>query len=147
MTRCHPKETKMKRTFAALAIGLALTGQALAWPTKTVTIVVPFPPGGSTDSVARAIAPKLQEKLGQPFVIENKPGATGTIGATVVKRAAPDGHTLLVTSLGPLVIAPHLIKNVPYDPNKDSDLITVAVQAPNVLVAPAASPVGRVAGV
>jgi len=132
---------------AALAVGLALTTQALAWPTKTVTIVVPFPPGGSSDAVARAIAPKLQEKLGQPFVIENKPGATGTIGATVVKRAAPDGYTLLVTSLGPLVITPHLIKDMQYDALKDFDLITVAVQAPNVLVVPAASPFKSVADV
>jgi tripartite-type tricarboxylate transporter receptor subunit TctC len=138
---------KMKRTFAALAIGLALTSQALAWPTKTVTIVVPFPPGGSTDTLARTIAPKLQEKFGQPFVVDNKPGATGTIGATQVKRAAPDGHTLLVTSLGPLVIAPHLIKSVPYEPSKDFDLITVAVQAPNVLVVPASSPFKSVADV
>jgi tripartite-type tricarboxylate transporter receptor subunit TctC len=137
----------MKGTIAALAIGLALTGQALAWPTKPVTMVVPFPPGGSTDTLARAIAPKLQEKLGQPFVVDNRPGATGTIGATAVKRATADGHTLLVTSLGPLVIAPHLIKGLPYDPNKDFDLITVAVQAPNVLVVPAASRFKSVADV
>ena len=137
----------MIRTFAALALGLALTTQAFAWPTKTVTLVVPFPPGGSTDSVARALGPKLQEKFGQSFVVDNKPGATGTIGATFVKRAAPDGHTLLVTSLGPLVIAPHLIKDLPYDPNKDFDLITVVVQAPNVLVVPANSPLKSVADV
>src|SRR5512132_1229982 len=104
----HAKETKMKSMFAALALSLAFATQALAWPTKPVTIVVPFPPGGSTDTLARAIAPKLQEKFGQPFVIDNKPGATGTIGATAVKRATADGHTLLVTSLGPLAIAPHL---------------------------------------
>jgi tripartite-type tricarboxylate transporter receptor subunit TctC len=137
----------MNRIFAALAMSLALSTQALAWPTKPVTIVVPFPPGGSTDTLARAIAPKLQEKFGQPFVVENKPGATGTIGATGVKRAAPDGQTLLVTSLGPLVIAPHLIKGMQYDPNKDFDLITVAVQAPNVLVVPANSPFKSVADV
>jgi tripartite-type tricarboxylate transporter receptor subunit TctC len=142
------QETQMKSTLATLSLCVALASQALAWqPTKTVTIVVPFPPGGSTDSVARAIAPKLQEKLGQPFVIDNKPGATGTIGATFVKRAAPDGHTLLVTSLGPLVITPHLIKEMQYDPNKDFDLITVAVQAPNVLVVPAASSFRTVADV
>lgn len=137
----------MKRMFAAFVVGLALTSQAFAWPTKPVTVVVPFPAGGSTDTLARAVAPKLQEKFGQPFVVDNKPGATGTIGATAVKRAAPDGHTLLVTSLGPLVIAPHLIKSVPYDPGKDFDLITVAVQAPNVLVVPAASPFKSVADV
>jgi len=137
----------MKRMFAALALGLALTTSVQAWPTKPVTIVVPFPPGGSTDMLARSIAPVLQEKLGQPFVIDNKPGATGTIGATFVKRAAPDGYTLLVTSLGPLVIAPHLIKGMQYDAGKDFDLITVAVQAPNVLVVPADSPFKSVADV
>ncbi len=132
----------MKKLFTALAISLAFSAaaQAQAWPSKSVTLVVPFPPGGSTDTVARAIAPKLTEKLGQPFVVDNKAGATGTIGATQVKRSAPDGYNFLVTSLGPLVIAPHLIRNMPYDTLKDFDTITVAVQAPNVLVVPARSP-------
>ena len=131
----------MKKLVAALALGVFAAGTALAetWPAKTVTLVVPFPPGGSTDSIARAVAPKLQEKYGQSFVVDNKAGATGTIGAGQVKRAAPDGYTFLVTSLGPLVIAPHLIKNVTYDAAKDFDLLTVAVQAPNVLVVPATS--------
>lgn len=137
----------MKRTAIAFAAAFALAGQAIAWPTKPVTVVVPFPAGGSTDTLARALAPKLNEKFGQPFVVDNKPGATGTIGAAQVRRSAPDGHTILVTSLGPLVIAPHLIKNPGYDPGKDFDLITVAVQAPNVLVVPAASPFKSVADV
>jgi tripartite-type tricarboxylate transporter receptor subunit TctC len=97
--------------------------------------------------VARAIGPKLTDKLHQPFLVDNKAGATGTIGATFVKRAAPDGTTFLVTSLGPLVIAPHLIKGMQYDALKDFDLITVAVQAPNVLVVPANSPHKTVADV
>ncbi|CAN7660815.1 tripartite tricarboxylate transporter substrate binding protein [Variovorax sp. LjRoot290] len=139
----------MKKLLGALAIGLAASAAAYAqatstssgqdWPQKPVTLVVPFPPGGSTDMVARAIGPKLTEKLGQPFLVDNKAGATGTIGATLVKRAAPDGYSFLVTSLGPLVIAPHLIKGMQYDALKDFDLITVAVQAPNVLVVPASS--------
>jgi tripartite-type tricarboxylate transporter receptor subunit TctC len=119
-----------------------------AWPgDKPVTLIVPFPPGGSTDQIARTLAPKLQEKLGGTFVVDNKPGATGTIGAGLVKRAAPDGHTLFVSSLGPFVIAPHLIRNVPYDAAKDFELLTVAVQAPNVLVVPSASPLKNVADV
>jgi tripartite-type tricarboxylate transporter receptor subunit TctC len=132
----------MKKFLTASAIALAaMTGvQAQTWPSKPVTLVVPFPPGGSTDSIARAIGPKLSTALGQPFVVENKPGATGTIGAVHVKRAAPDGYTFLVTSLGPLVIVPHLIKPMQYDALKDFDLITVAVHAPNVLAVPAASP-------
>jgi tripartite-type tricarboxylate transporter receptor subunit TctC len=132
----------MKKLFPALAAALllALAGTAQAWPDKSVTLVVPFPPGGSTDLIARILAPKLQEKFGGTFVVDNKAGATGTIGAGQVARAAPDGHTLLVASLGPYVIAPHLIAKVPYDALKDFDYISVAVQAPNVLVVPAASP-------
>ncbi|MFZ5549686.1 MAG: Bug family tripartite tricarboxylate transporter substrate binding protein [Pseudomonadota bacterium] len=139
----------MKTTLVALAIGLAAVGaaQGQAWPDKPVTLVVPFPPGGSTDTLARALGPRLQEKLGQTFIVDNKAGATGTIGAGQVKRAPADGYTFLVTSLGPLVIAPHLIKNVPYEAAKDFDLLTVAVQAPNVLVVPASSPHKSVAEV
>jgi tripartite-type tricarboxylate transporter receptor subunit TctC len=140
---------KLLIPIASIAFGLLAAGavQAQAWPTKPVTLVVPFPPGGSSDTIARAIGAKMQEKLGQPVVIDNKGGATGTIGAGQVKRAAPDGYTLLVSSLGPFVIAPHLIKNVPYDAGKDFDLLTVLVQAPNVLVVPAASPLKSVADV
>lgn len=129
----------MKKLLCALAASLTVAS-AMAWPDKPVTLVVPFPPGGSTDLIARTLAPKLQEKLGGTFIVDNKAGATGTIGAGGVARAAPDGHTLLVSSLGPYVIAPHLLAKVPYDALKDFDYITVAVQAPNVLVVPANSP-------
>jgi tripartite-type tricarboxylate transporter receptor subunit TctC len=129
----------MKKLLCTLAASLAMTS-ALAWPDKPVTLVVPFPPGGSTDLIARTLVPKLQEKLGGTFIVDNKAGATGTIGAGAVTRAAPDGYTFFVSSLGPFVIAPHLLAKVPYDALKDFDYITVAVQAPNVLVVPAASP-------
>ena len=132
----------MKQLLTAVLIGLAAAAGANAqtWPSKPVTLVVPFPPGGSTDVIARTLAPKLQEKLGGSFIVENKAGATGTIGATAVKRAAPDGYTLFVSSLGPFVIVPHLIKNLPYDPLKDFDYISVVVQAPNVLAVRSDSP-------
>jgi len=138
----------MKKILSILALGLsALAAQAQTWPDKTVTLVVPFPPGGSTDQVARAVGPKLTAKFKQSFLVDNKAGATGTIGATFVKRAAPDGSTFLVTSLGPLVIVPHLVKSLQYDALKDFDLITVAVQSPNVLVVPINSPHKTVADV
>ena len=125
----------MKKVLVAVALLAAGAVHAQNWPEKPVTIVVPFPAGGSTDTVARAVAQQMATKLGQNFVVDNRPGATGTIGAAQVKRAAPDGYTLMVSSLGTFVIAPHLVKNLPYDTTKDFDYITIPVQAPNVLVA------------
>ncbi len=136
----------LRRTLTLLA-GFALALPALAWPDKPINVIVPFPAGGSTDTLARALATQMQGTLGQSVVVENKPGATGTIGAGQVKRSPADGYTLLVSSLGPLVIAPYLMKNVPYDAGKDFDLLTVAVQAPNLLVVPAASPYKNLADV
>jgi tripartite-type tricarboxylate transporter receptor subunit TctC len=140
----------MNRLLLTLALSIAAlagTPAQAAWPDKPVTIVVPFPPGGSTDTLARVLTGPLQTAFGQSFVVDNRAGATGTIGAGQVKRAAPDGYTLLVSSLGPFVIAPHLIKSMPYDALKDFDLLTVAVRAPNVLVVPASSPLKTVADV
>lgn len=135
----------MKKTLLGLALALSAAASAFAaYPEKPVTLVVPFPPGGSTDSIARVVGQKLSDKMGQSFVIENKAGATGTIGAAFVKRAPADGYTLFVSSLGPFVIAPHLIKGVQYDALNDLDPITVLVQAPNVLVVPIASPTKNV---
>ena len=136
----------MKKAILSITLGLASAAAMAAWPSKTVTIVVPFPPGGSTDMIARTISAQLGEKIGGTVVVDNKPGATGTIGTAAVARSAPDGHTLLVSSLGPFVIAPHLMK-VQYNALKDLDPITVAVQAPNVLVVPAASKLKSLADV
>jgi tripartite-type tricarboxylate transporter receptor subunit TctC len=131
----------MRKILTTLAFGLATMASAqAAWPDKPVTLLVPFPPGGSTDMIARTIGPKLQEKFGGNFIVDNKAGATGTVGAGIVKRAPADGYTIFVSSLGPFVIAPHLIKGAPYDALKDFDYITVAVQAPNILTVPANSP-------
>ena len=130
----------MRKRLFTLVAALALAAPAFAWPDKPITLVVPFPPGGSTDTLARALAKPMQSALGQTIVVENRAGATGTIGAGQVKRSPADGYTLLVASLGPYVIAPHLIKNLSYDASKDFDLLTVAVQAPNLLVVPTSSP-------
>jgi tripartite-type tricarboxylate transporter receptor subunit TctC len=138
----------MRKLIATIIFGVAASAAyAQAWPTKPVTLLVPFPPGGSTDMIARSVAPKLQEKYGQPFIVENKPGAGGTVGAAQAKRSPPDGYTILVSSLGPFVIGPHLIKTTGYDPLKDFDYITVAVQAPNILAVPTNSPHKSVADV
>ena len=126
---------------AAIAALFGATAALAAWPEKPVTLIVPFPPGGSSDTIARSIGPELSKRLGQPVIIETRGGASGTIGAATVKRAAPDGYTLLVSSLAPFVVAPHLLKGLQYDAMKDFDLLTVAVQAPNVLVVPLSSPV------
>src|SRR5262245_36980461 len=111
----------MRKLLAALALGLVAASGAHAdtWPSKPVTLVVPFPPGGSTDVIARTLGAKLQEKLNGTFIVDNKAGAGGTVGAAAVKRAAPDGYTILVSSLGPFVIGPHLVKSPGYDPLKD----------------------------
>ena len=131
----------MRKLIATFVLGLAATGAlAQAWPNRPVTLVVPFPPGGSTDMIARTVQPKLQETFKQTFVVDNKPGAGGAIGAVAAKNAKPDGYTIFVSSLGPFVIGPHLLKNSGYDPLKDFDYITVAVQAPNVLTVRGDSP-------
>jgi tripartite-type tricarboxylate transporter receptor subunit TctC len=139
------------RRTAILAAALSLSAIALPalaqdnWPSKPITAIVPFPPGGSTDAIARALAPKMQQKLGQPLVVENRAGATGAIGAGLVKNAAPDGYTILVASIGVYSVNPVLQKKMAYDPSKDFDLLTVAVRAPNVLVANPSLPANNVA--
>ena len=131
----------MRKILTTLAFGLAAVVSAqAAWPDKPVTLLVPFPPGGSTDMIARTVGTKLQEKFGASFIVDNRAGAGGTVGAAAAKRAAPDGYTIFVSSLGPFVIGPHLVKNPGYDALKDFDYLTVAVQAPNVLAVPASSP-------
>ena len=138
---------KVHRFIYAAAVGLALSAGAYAqtYPTKPITVIVPFPPGGSTDTIARAMGTKLSERLGQPVVVDNKAGATGAIGATQVKRAPADGYTLLVASIGVYAVNPHLQKGLQYDPSKDFDLLTVAVRAPNVLVVNPGVPANTVA--
>jgi tripartite-type tricarboxylate transporter receptor subunit TctC len=126
-----------KALISGLIAGLALsTGvHAAAYPDKAITVIVPFPAGGSSDAIARAIGPKVIAKLGQPWVVDNRPGATGAIGAGIVKRSAPDGYTLLIAPISVYSVNPALQKNLTYDPSKDFDLLTVLVRAPNVLVA------------
>ena len=139
---------KIRSLLAGAAPALAATVAAAAgYPERPVTLVVPFPPGGSTDMIARILGAKLQDKMGGTFIVENKAGATGTIGATFVARAKPDGYTLLVSSLAPFAVNPFLQKSLPYDPVKDLDPVSILVQAPNVLVANPKVPVSTLADV
>ena len=127
---------KMNKLLTTLLLGLLVSVQVQAadFPEKPVTAIVPFPPGGSTDSIARAIAPKFQQKLGQALIVDNRPGASGAIGAGLVKRSPADGYTILIASIAVYSVNPILQKTLPYDPSTDFDLLTVAVRAPNVLV-------------
>jgi tripartite-type tricarboxylate transporter receptor subunit TctC len=114
---------------------LASYGHAAAqYPERNVTIIVPFPAGGASDTTARLVAGKISEGLNKTFVVENRAGANGALGATAMKQAAPDGYTLLVGSIGVFAINPALIKDLKYDPLKDFDLLSVSVRTPNVLV-------------
>lgn len=123
-------------TLAALpAATLPLAGQAQsAWPGKPVRIVVPFAAGGTTDILARALAPELQKAFGQPFVIDNKPGAGGNNGAAEVAKAAGDGYTLLMGTVGTHAINVSLYPKMPYDHVKDFVPITLLAGVPNILV-------------
>ena len=117
---------------AATATPLAVAQPA--WPgARAITWVVPYPPGGSTDVLGRAIAQRLSTSLGTPVVVDNKAGATGTIGGAFVVKAAPDGYTVLGTSIGPQAIAPHLIK-LSYDPLRDLEPVIVIGTIPHLLV-------------
>ena len=128
---------------AATLLGNAVAG-AQAWPSRPITIVVPFPPGPALDLVARQIGAKIAVPLGQTVVIENRTGANGTIGSNGVVRSAPDGHTLLAATAGTHVTAVHLMKNLPYDPIKDFTPIVAAVEPVTCLAVTASLPVNSV---
>ena len=130
------------RAALALFASVAFTGAALAqaWPSRPVRLVVPFPPGGSTDILGRSMAQKLQEALGQPSVVDNKPGAGGSIGATEVARAAADGYTLLMGHIGTLAINPSLYPDLAYDPVRNFAPVALIARVPNVLAVNPAVP-------
>jgi tripartite-type tricarboxylate transporter receptor subunit TctC len=125
------------RRSLALSVLLGFTGAALAqaWPASPIKLVVTFPPGGSTDAAARIVAPKLSERLGQPVVVDNKPGAGGGVGLGLVAKAPADGYTLVLASAGGLTANPSLYKTLSYDPQRDFAPITGFGASPFVLVA------------
>src|SRR5262245_50945637 len=118
-----------------LAVGLlAAFADAQAYPTQPIRFVVPFTPGTGMDIIARQVAPRLTERLGQPVVVENRPGASGNVGADFVARSAPDGHTIMVGA-NTLVIAAHVYQQVPFDPLTDFSPVTLAGVTTLVLAA------------
>ena len=132
---------KRRELLAAAVLGpvgaLPLNARAAAgWPSRPLRLVVPFPGGSSPDLIARDLAEPLAHALGQPVVVDNKPGAGGNIGTGAVAKAAPDGHTLLFTIQGPLITAPLLAKSLPYDPQRDLRSVSFIASSPNVLVVP-----------
>jgi len=111
---------------AALAVLASVPAVAQSYPTRPITLVAPFPPGGSTDVLARLLASRLEARLGQTIIIDNKPGANGAIGAAAVTRAAPDGYTILIMGASSFTINPLLYKNINYDPVKSFEYLGVA---------------------
>jgi tripartite-type tricarboxylate transporter receptor subunit TctC len=134
----------VKRLFLLAALPFALAAHADTWPSKPVTLVVPFPPGGTTDVLARALAEKLTTSLGQTVIVESKPGAGATLGADFVAKSKPDGYTLLMGAVHH-TIAPSVFKKVPYDLQKDFAPITTVALVPNVLTVSATNPAKTVA--
>ncbi len=131
---------------AALSILTAAPHAALAdtYPAKPVTLVVPYGPGGSVDWVAREIGKRLGETMGQPFVVENKSGASANIGANYVAKSKPDGYTLLMSAATTLAAAPSIFKSLPYDPRRDLTPVSLIVAQPNILVVHPSLPVHNV---
>ena len=129
------------RALGALALSVV---SAMAWaqsyPTKSVTIIVPWPPGGPSDIAARPMAKGLQDELGKPFIIDNRGGAGGNIGSDLVAKSTPDGYTLLITSSAPVAINPSIYKSMPFDPAKDLAPITNLIRVPLVLAVNPAVP-------
>ena len=144
----HPRVTR-RAVLGATATALAAPARAqqAAWPSRPVRIVVPFPPGGLVDVLARAVSQRLTEQLGQPVVVENRAGAGGNIGADVVAKAAPDGHTLLASSLGPLAVNQFIYRTMPYETDTAFAPIVLLASTPKVMCVAAARPWRRVAEV
>ena len=137
----------MKRRFLCVTLPLlAASPLALAqsWPSKPIRLVVPFPAGGATDLLARAIAQGIGNGFGQPIVVDNRPGAGGTLGSAEVAKAVPDGHTLLMSTSSTHAIAPHLNPNLPYNAEADFTPVAWVANATNIVLVPKDLPVASI---
>jgi tripartite-type tricarboxylate transporter receptor subunit TctC len=131
--------------FAAAVLLLpSVPAFAQAWPAKPVRWIAPYPPGGSSDLVARAIGNRLAEQLGQPVLIDNRPGAGGSLGTEIAARSAPDGYTLLLANIAPLAINPHIYPKLGYDVMRDFEAVTLLATGPTLLVVGPSLPVKNV---
>lgn len=130
----------MLAALATAAAAATLPAGAQNWPSRPVRILVPYPPGSGTDIIGRVLAEKLQAAWGQPVVVENRPGGGGTIGTEAGARAAPDGHTFLISDVGPLAMAPSLYARLPYDPVRDFEAVGLVARLPFVLATHPAVP-------
>ena len=138
----------MRKLLLVLGCLLALPqvqAQPQSYPTKPIRLVVPFPPGGSTDVLARLLAEEWRIELGQPVVVENKAGAGGNIGGDAVAKSAPDGYTVLMAAAGPMVINPSLYAKMSYSPTRDLRPVTLLINEPNLMVVNPKVPVSTVA--
>ena len=129
--------------FALLATASAFAQNAAEWPSKTVRIIVPYPPGGSSDIIARSISQVLSESLKQSVIVENKAGANGNLGADLVAKAEPDGYTLLLCDVGALAISPSVYTKLSFDPSKDLRGVTMLAYSPHLLVVHPSVPVNN----
>ena len=135
MQRLLTRRTAAAALATLCAVPLGATAQSSAnWPTRPIKIVVPYPPGGSSDIIARSISQLLSESLGQPVIVENKPGANGNLGADFVAKAPADGYTLLLCDLGALAISPSVYTKLPFNPSKDLRGVTMLAYSPHLLV-------------
>jgi tripartite-type tricarboxylate transporter receptor subunit TctC len=129
-----PATKTIRRVLGALAAACALSAAAQTWPAQPIRIIVPFTAGTGMDTIARAVSPRLAERLGQPVLVQNQPGASGNIGADAVAKSAADGHTVLMGA-NTMLMASQLYKNVPFDPVKDFSPVTMAAWGTLMLVA------------
>ena len=126
--------SKLRHFLLAALLAASGTALAQAWPSKPIRIIVPYPPGGTSDILARAVGQKMSETYGQAVVVENKPGATGNIGADLVAKSPADGYTLLLADIGSLAIAPSVVAALPFDPVKDFAPVIMVAYSPHLLV-------------
>ena len=134
----HHRRTLLAAGCGAIAAWPVGPAKAQSWPDRPLRLIVPYPPGGAVDLAGRLIAEGLRDRLGQPVVVENRPGAGGNIGVAAAAKAAPDGYTLCATAVNSLAINPFIYDKLPFDPERDLVPVSLGWEAPLVLVVPAA---------